>query len=64
MSKKIAVVEDESELASLIEYNLARGGFETAISLPPGTAGPYVTVQALDAAGAVLSTAAAKKVGG
>ncbi len=28
MSKKIAVVEDEAELASLIEYNLVRGGFE------------------------------------
>ena len=28
MSKKIAVVEDEAELASLIEYNLIRGGFQ------------------------------------
>ena len=28
MSKKIAVVEDEAELASLIEYNLTRGGFQ------------------------------------
>jgi two-component system alkaline phosphatase synthesis response regulator PhoP len=28
MSKKIAVVEDELELASLIEYNLTRGGFQ------------------------------------
>jgi len=27
MSKKVAVVEDEAELASLIEYNLTRGGF-------------------------------------
>src|SRR5918912_1091573 len=31
MSKKIAVVEDEAELASLIEYNLTRNGFETRI---------------------------------
>jgi two-component system phosphate regulon response regulator PhoB len=29
MSKKIAIVEDEAELASLIEYNLNRGGFQT-----------------------------------
>jgi two-component system phosphate regulon response regulator PhoB len=28
MSRKIAVVEDESELATLIEYNLTRGGFD------------------------------------
>ena len=31
MSKKIAVVEDEAELASLIEYNLNRGGFQARI---------------------------------
>jgi len=31
MSKKIAVVEDEAELASLIEYNLTRGGFQPRI---------------------------------
>jgi hypothetical protein len=35
----------------------ARTGFETAINLPPGTAGPYVTVQALAAGGAVIGTA-------
>jgi hypothetical protein len=40
-----------------------RGGFETAIALPPG-AGSYVTVQALDASGAVLGTGAAKQVTG
>ncbi len=28
MSKKVAVVEDEAELAALIEYNLTRGGFQ------------------------------------
>jgi DNA-binding response OmpR family regulator len=31
MSRKIAVVEDEAELASLIEYNLNRGGFEVKV---------------------------------
>jgi two-component system phosphate regulon response regulator PhoB len=31
MSKKVAVVEDEAELASLIEYNLTRSGFQTRI---------------------------------
>jgi DNA-binding response OmpR family regulator len=31
MSRKVAVVEDEAELASLIEYNLTRGGFQTRI---------------------------------
>jgi two-component system phosphate regulon response regulator PhoB len=31
MPKRIAIVEDESELASLIEYNLARHGYITEI---------------------------------
>src|ERR1019366_5470936 len=31
MSKKVAVVEDEAELASLIEYNLSRGGFDVKL---------------------------------
>ena len=31
MSKRIAIVEDERELAALIEYNLARAGYEAAI---------------------------------
>jgi DNA-binding response OmpR family regulator len=31
MPRKIAIVEDEAELASLIDYNLARSGFETKI---------------------------------
>jgi Arylsulfotransferase (ASST) len=39
----------------------ARSGFETAIALPPGTAGPYVAVQALDASGAVIATARTTK---
>ncbi|MEA2209693.1 MAG: hypothetical protein QOF54_2170 [Solirubrobacteraceae bacterium] len=34
-----------------------RSGFETAIAIPPGAAAPYMTVQALDAAGHVLATA-------
>jgi Arylsulfotransferase (ASST) len=36
---------------------VARSGFETAIALPPGSSGRYLTVQALDAAGQVLGTA-------
>ena len=31
MPRKIAVVEDEAELASLIEYNLTRGGFDVKV---------------------------------
>jgi two-component system phosphate regulon response regulator PhoB len=31
MSRKVAVVEDEAELASLIEYNLTRGGFDVKL---------------------------------
>ena len=31
MSKRIAVVEDEAELAALIEYNLTRSGFQSRI---------------------------------
>jgi two-component system phosphate regulon response regulator PhoB len=31
MSRKIAVVEDEAELAALIEYNLTRGGFDVKV---------------------------------
>jgi two-component system phosphate regulon response regulator PhoB len=31
MPKKIAIVEDEAELAALIEYNLARHGYEAQI---------------------------------
>jgi DNA-binding response OmpR family regulator len=44
MSKKVAVVEDEAELASLIEYNLTRGGFQ--VHLLNGGAG---TIEALEA---------------
>lgn len=35
MSKKIAVVEDEAELAALIEYNVTRAGFQV-LTLPGG----------------------------
>ncbi len=38
---------------------VARGGFETAIPVPAGTVGPYLAVQALDAAGQVLGASAA-----
>jgi len=31
MPKRIAIVEDEAELASLIEYNLTRSGYQTQI---------------------------------
>src|SRR5690242_1982437 len=31
MPKRIAIVEDEAELASLIEYNLTRHGYQTQI---------------------------------
>jgi two-component system phosphate regulon response regulator PhoB len=31
MPKRVAIVEDEAELASLIEFNLTRGGFQTQI---------------------------------
>jgi DNA-binding response OmpR family regulator len=31
MPKRIAIVEDEAELASLLEYNLARGGYEVRV---------------------------------
>jgi phosphate regulon transcriptional regulator PhoB len=31
MSGKIAIVEDEAELASLLEYNLARHGYQTVV---------------------------------
>jgi len=44
MSKKVAVVEDEAELASLIEYNLTRGGFQVHLL----TGGPG-TLEALEA---------------
>ena len=33
-----------------------RSGFETPVSLPAGTAGPNLAVQALDEAGQVLGT--------
>jgi hypothetical protein len=36
-----------------------RGGFETAIALPGGVAGPYLAVQALGGEGQVLGTSAA-----
>ena len=42
----------------------ARSGFESAITLPAGTTGRYVTVQALDATGRVLGTAARTAVAG
>jgi hypothetical protein len=40
----------------------AKTGFETAIPLPPAAVGPYVAVQALDGAGAVIGISAMVKV--
>ena len=31
MPKRVAIVEDEAELAALIEFNLTRGGFQAQI---------------------------------
>jgi hypothetical protein len=39
-----------------------RSGFETAIPMPAGTVGPYVAVQALDAAGLPLGVSAVAKL--
>ena len=39
----------------------ARAGFETTIQLPLSAVGPFFTVQALNAAGAVIGTAAITK---
>src|SRR6185312_5785151 len=43
MSRKIAIVEDEAELAGLIEYNLTRAGFQPRVF--PGEDG---TIAALE----------------
>jgi DNA-binding response OmpR family regulator len=45
MPKRIAIVEDEAELASLIDYNLTRHGYQTHVL--PGTVG---TLKALEQA--------------
>lgn len=39
----------------------ARGGFETALVVPAGVAGPWAQVQALDASGAVIGSSAIVK---
>jgi hypothetical protein len=41
-----------------------RSGFETAVTLPPGTIGPYVVAQALDATGRVLGVSQPASVAG
>jgi len=41
---------------------VARTGFETAIALPPGAVRTYLTVEALDASGAVIGTAQTARV--
>jgi hypothetical protein len=40
-----------------------RGGFETAIPLPASAAGPYLSVQALNASGAVIASGRTVRVG-
>jgi DNA-binding response OmpR family regulator len=45
MSKRIAIVEDERELAALIEYNLARAGYQATIL--DGTAGTLGRLESL-----------------
>jgi DNA-binding response OmpR family regulator len=44
MAKRIAVVEDEAELAALVEYNLSRNGFQSRIL--PGTEGTLRDLEA------------------
>ena len=43
MARKVAIVEDEHELASLIEYNLSRNGFQPKIF--PGTDGTVAELE-------------------
>jgi two-component system phosphate regulon response regulator PhoB len=45
MPKRIAIVEDEAELASLIDYNLTRSGFDTVVF-----GGAIGTLKALESA--------------
>src|SRR5689334_6183625 len=45
MARKVAVVEDEAELAALIEYNLTRGGFQTHVF--SGGEGTFRSLEAL-----------------
>src|SRR5450432_976053 len=44
MPKRIAIVEDEAELAALVEYNLVRNGFQARIL--PGTGGTLRELEA------------------
>jgi phosphate regulon transcriptional regulator PhoB len=45
MAKKVAIVEDEVELAALLDYNLTRGGYETHV-----LAGTKGTLKSLESA--------------
>jgi DNA-binding response OmpR family regulator len=45
MPKRIAIVEDEAELASLIDYNLTRSGYETQV-----LGGSHATLKSLEQA--------------
>jgi Arylsulfotransferase (ASST) len=55
-SWRVLAGADPSALSPVAQ--VARGGFETAITLPAGTVGPDVSVQALDGAGRVLGASA------
>jgi hypothetical protein len=53
---RLLVGASASSLSTVAQ--VPRSGFETAIPVPAGTAGPYAAVQALGAAGQVLGTSA------
>jgi hypothetical protein len=56
-SWRVLAGSSASEMSPLVQ--VPHGGFETAIPVPAGTAGPYLAVQALSAAGQVLGSSAA-----
>jgi hypothetical protein len=56
-SWRVVAGTSTSGLSSVTQ--VPRSGFETAIALPQGTSGPYIEVQALNAAGQVIGTSAA-----
>ena len=61
-SWRVLAGSSASSLSAVVQ--VPRSGFETAIPLPAGTAGPYLTVQALGAGGQLLgSSVAASETG-
>jgi hypothetical protein len=59
-----AVLAGTSPTALTLIAQAPRSGFETAISLPAITVGPFVAVEAIDAGGRVLGVSAASSVTG